>query len=316
MIQLLNFDVRTHIRSLVGSIGRLAGATCPDIAPVYSFLSSYSIKPAPGHMKAALYALHYIHSTHDYGITFTSSVTSPVHTYIHFLTPSDVEAYTDAIPPSQTNCAPLTAYSYACWGSQIGSAVRDGTLLPLFKFWSMSGGVVIRQGGPLLWTPIRQDQTALSSGEAEIRATNETSKSVVEMRHLAKSIQSSRYDILDMVAPSPLYNNNAACIQWAHNITSKKIGHMELRENRVREWVHNSILNVLHVKGCVNPADIFTKEMRDGAHFRRLRDSFMCQLSNFLHQLLIVVHHSHSNPRPAPYFVVPSAASSMTFFTK
>jgi hypothetical protein len=91
---------------------------------------------------------------------------------------------------------------------------------------------------------------------------------------------------------------------------------MELRENAVCEWIHDGILNLLHVKGCVNPADIFTKEMRDGAHFRRLRDSFMCQLSNFLHQLLLVVHHSHSNPRPAPHLVVPSAASSTTFFTQ
>ncbi len=119
-------------------------------------------------MKAALYALHYVHSTYDYGITFTSSVTSPIYSYIHFPAPSDVEAYTDAIPPSPTNCAPFTAYSDACWGSQLGSAVRDGTLLPLFKFWSMSSGVVFRQGGPLSWMAIHQDQTALSSGEAEI----------------------------------------------------------------------------------------------------------------------------------------------------
>jgi hypothetical protein len=67
-------------QSLVGSIGWLAGATRPDIAPVHSFLSSYSNKPASGHMKAALYALHYVHSTYDYRITFTSSVTSPIHT--------------------------------------------------------------------------------------------------------------------------------------------------------------------------------------------------------------------------------------------
>jgi hypothetical protein len=245
-------------------------------------------------MKAALYALHYVHSTYDYGITFTSSVTSPIHTYVHFPTPTDVEAYTDAIPPSQTNCAPLNAYSNACWGSQIGSAVRNSTLLPLFKFWSMSSGVVFRQGVPLSWTAIHQDQTALSSGEAEIRATNETSKSVMGMRHLAESVQSSGYDILDTVAPSPLYNDNAACIQWAHNMTSKKIRHMELRENVVREWVHDGILNILHVIGRINPADIFTKEMRDGAHFRWLRDSFMCRLSDFLHQSLFIVHHSHS----------------------
>jgi hypothetical protein len=187
-----------------------------------------------------------------------------------------MEACTDAIPPSQTKCAPLIAYSNACWGSQIGSAVRDGTLLPLFKFQSMSSGKVFWQGGPLSWTAIHQDQTALSSGEAEIRATNETSKLVVGMHHLAESVRSSGYDILDKVAPSPLYNDNAACIKWSHNMTSKKIPHMELRKNAVREWVHDGILNALHIKGCINPADIFTKEMRDGAHFWRLQDSFMC----------------------------------------
>jgi hypothetical protein len=113
-------------QSLVVSIGWLAGATRPNIAPVHSFLSSYSNKPAPGQMKVALYALHYVHSTYNYRITFTSSANFP--------TPTDAEAYTDAIPPSQTNGAPLTAYSNACWGSQIGSAVHGGILLPLFKF--------------------------------------------------------------------------------------------------------------------------------------------------------------------------------------
>jgi hypothetical protein len=55
-------------QSLIGSIGWLAMATRPDLAPVHSFLSSYNSKPSSGHMKAALHALHYIHSTHDFGI--------------------------------------------------------------------------------------------------------------------------------------------------------------------------------------------------------------------------------------------------------
>ena len=42
---------------------------------------------------------------------------------------------------------------------------------------------------------------------------------------------------------------------------------MELQENSVREWVKDKVLNVHHVKEQVNPADIFTKEMKDGAHF-------------------------------------------------
>ena len=160
----------------------------------------------------------------------------------------------------------------------------------------------------------QQDQTALSLGEAKICATNETSKSVVGMRHLAGSIRSSGYDILDTLAPSSLYNDNVSCIQWSHNMTSKKIWHMEMQENLVLKWVQDGVLNLLHVKGRVNPADIFTKEMRNGAHFWHLHDSFMCRLSDFLQQSLLVIHHSHSAPQPVPTQVVPLAASSRTVY--
>jgi hypothetical protein len=134
------------------------------------------------------------------------------------------------------------------------------------------------------------------------------------MRHLADGVRSSGFDILDTLTPSPLYNDNAACIPWAHNMTSKKIQHMELRENSVREWVENKTLNVLHISGRVNPADIFTKEMRDGAHFWRLRDSFVCHLSNFLQQSLLAIHHQLQSTSPAtPWQVVPSAVSLKAF---
>ena len=57
---------RTHAyQSLVGSIGWLTQITRPDLGAVHSFLSSYTKCPSPGHMKSALYALQYIHSTHD-----------------------------------------------------------------------------------------------------------------------------------------------------------------------------------------------------------------------------------------------------------
>jgi hypothetical protein len=58
---------------------------------------------------------------------------------MHFPHFSDTEAYTDALPPKPTHHHRLTTYSNACWGSQIGNAVRDGIQLLLFKFRSMSG---------------------------------------------------------------------------------------------------------------------------------------------------------------------------------
>ncbi len=131
-------------------------------------------------MKAALYALHYIHSMHDYGISFTSEDLAPMHSFIHYPPSMDAEAYQDAIPPTLFNSSTLLSYSDACWGSQIGSAVADMTLLPLFKFQSMSGGIVFKNGGPLGWLGDQQERTVLSSCEAEICATCATSKKVVD----------------------------------------------------------------------------------------------------------------------------------------
>ena len=292
-------------QSLVGSIGWLASTTRPDIAAAHSFLSSYTNKPASGHMKAALYVLHYIHSTHDYGISFTSEDTAPMHSYVHYPPSSDVEAYEDAIPPTMGSSNTISAYSDACWGSQLGSSVADGTLLPLFKFRSMNGGIVFKNGGPLGWLGERQDRTSLSSCEAEIRATNATSKKVVDFRNLTRSVSEAGYDIPDSAAPTVLYNDNEACVKWSYNMTSKAARHIELRDNSIREWVQDKTLDVKHVPGKVNPADIFTKEMRDGAHFRRLRDSFMSRLSDFLRDSILVVHHaSHQTPNT----VAPAAA--------
>jgi hypothetical protein len=131
-------------------------------------------------MKSALYALHYIHSTINFGISFTSKDMAPMHSYIHYPPSTHVKAYTDAIPPKPSTTQTITAYSNACWGSQIGRAVAEGTLLPLFKFWSMICGIFFKNSGPLGWLDKRQEHTTLSLCEAEICATNATSKKVVK----------------------------------------------------------------------------------------------------------------------------------------
>jgi hypothetical protein len=110
------------------------------------------------------------------------------------------------------------------------------------------------------------------------------SKMLLALRHLAGHIRDNDQDIPDTLEPSPVFNDNEACIHWSHNMTTQQIRHMEMCENSVRKLVQDLSLRVLHIKGKINPAEIFTKEMRNGAHFRRLRDSFMCRLSDFLQQ--------------------------------
>jgi hypothetical protein len=128
-------------QSLLGSTGWLAHSTRPDLITVHSFFASYSNKPSTGHMKAALHALHYIHSTHDYRILFTSKSVAPMHSYIHYPPSTDVEAYQDVTPPKSHDSSTLSSYSNVCWDSQIRNAVAEGTLLPFFKFHSMCGSI-------------------------------------------------------------------------------------------------------------------------------------------------------------------------------
>ena len=117
---------KKRYQSVVGSIGWLAQSTRPDLSSSHSFLSSYNNKPSKSHWNAALYVLHYIHSTIDYGFTFTSKTQLPLHTFMSFPPSSDTEAYTDAIPPTPAQHHRLSTYSDACWGSQLGNAICEG----------------------------------------------------------------------------------------------------------------------------------------------------------------------------------------------
>ncbi len=248
-------------QSVVGSFGWLAQSTCPDLTPTHSFLSAYCNKPSRGRWNAALYALHYIHSTIDYGFTFTSQARIQLHTYMSFPPASDTEAYTDAMPPRKHQHHRLTMNSDACWGSQLGNTVREGIQLLLFKFHSMSSTIVMRSGGPICWKAKRQERTSLSTCEAEIRATNMGSRLTVNTRNIIEHLSLLGYPITNATRPTVLYNDNNACVKWCHNMTTKGNRHIKNRENATREWVAYGTIAVKHVSGKSNVADIFTKEM-------------------------------------------------------
>jgi hypothetical protein len=98
-------------------------------------------------------------------------------------------------------------------------------------------------------------------------------------------------------------------------MTSKAARHIELHKNSVCEWVQDKTIAVPHVAGKINPADIFTKEMRDGTHFCCLRDSFMSWLLDFLNTTLLESHHAcqwsqHSVAPSAAWVTLASGASS------
>ena len=167
------------------------------------------------------------------------------------------------MPPAPGDVSRLTAFSDACWGGQFGNAVPDGTPLEMFKFRSLSGYVICRSGGPISWKTARQNRTSLSSCEAEIVATSECVSELEHIRHCAEDLA-----IPDVQSAIPVYNDNKACVDWSASVTIKGTKRLNLKENFVREAHHLGIASIRHIPGVINASDLFTKEIKDAAHFR------------------------------------------------
>jgi len=210
-----------------------------------------------GHLDVALYVVNYLASTKKLGIYFTSRHCSRLETFLHFPLPS----------------SNLLSMSDANWGPQDAPTSTSSFSLPLFGSRSMSA-FYIDLLGPLHRLSKRQKITAASSAEAEIYAMDECVKLLLELEQLLSFLGVKHIFMPDTTT---IYNDNKACVQWSRNATMKGLRHIKMHENHVRENVASKFVSILHVDGKHNIADIFTKEMKDVAHFVELRDSFMCQ---------------------------------------
>jgi hypothetical protein len=252
-------DLRVCYQSLVGSLNWLAHTTRPDLSTVVSLLAQHQSDPSYGHYEAALYVTQYLANTKTLGIYFTSNRRATLESFLHFPIPSQVMSMSDAN-----------------WGPQDASISSSVQELPLFVSRSMSA-YYIDLLGPLHWMSKRQKVTAASSAEAKIYATDECVKFLLELNQILEFL-----GVEDIFMPSTttIFNDNNACVQWSKAATSKGLRHIQMRENRVRENIVSKFVQVCHINGKINLADVFTKEMKDTSHFVEIRDLFMChQLS-------------------------------------
>ena len=242
-----------YMQTLVGSLNWLAISTRPDIATVTNLLAKYMSNPNTHHIEAAKRVIKYLKGTRERGITFTSHNTSTLNTFVKFPTKSTITSMCDAN-----------------WGPQDASKPKqnDKTVLDLFKTRSLSGFLLWLQG-PLHWTSKRQTITARSTAEAEIYATDECCKALLHLHQLVSGLELSNEL---MPKPNVIHNDNAACVAWSKNMTTKGLRHIQIRENAVRESVQNGFIDVIHVAGDLNLSDLFTKEDKDDKHFLKIRD--------------------------------------------
>jgi len=247
--------LRLQYQSLVGSLNWLAHTTCPDLSTVVSLLAQHQQSPSTGHLEAAKHVVKYLTGTKQLGIYFTSKRRPVLESFLHFPLNSQILSMSDAN-----------------WGPQDVSITKSHPELLLFASRSMSAFYVDLLG-PVHWVSKCQSVTAGSSAEAEIYATDECIKFLLELVQILEFL-----GVKDVFMPSvtTVYNDNMACVNWSKCTTTKGLRHIQMKENRVRESILSNFVQVKHIDGKINLADIFTKEMKDIGHFVALRDLIMC----------------------------------------
>jgi hypothetical protein len=213
--------LRLQYQSLVGSLNWLAHTTHPDLSTVVSLLAQYQSNPSPGHYEAAKYVVRYLAATRDLGIKFTSAKRSVLESFLHFPIPTTVLSMSDAN-----------------WGPQDASLSSNPKELPLFASRSMSAFYVDLLG-PLHWKSTQQKVTAASSAEAEIYATDECVKFLLE---LVQIVDFLGFREVFMPSTNIIYNDNSACVNWSKNCTTKGLRHIQMRENHIRENIMSNFI--------------------------------------------------------------------------
>ena len=247
-------EVTAIYRSYVGMLTWLAISTRPDICVAVSLLSSFQQRPSKQHIESARYVGRYLLSTQEKGINFVHANCSvTLEGYVHF--PVDPDS--------------PTAFADANWGPQDASHPSETNNKPITisSTRSICGFFVFLGGAPIQWKCFKEARNSHSSCEAEIKATDECVKAILAFRNLLGDIN------FDTSAPTTVYNDNRGAIDWAQTMSNKRMRHYNIRENCVREAIHEFFdVSLLHVPGKQNPSDLLTKEHKSDSVYIELRD--------------------------------------------
>jgi hypothetical protein len=129
---------------------------------------------------------------------------------------------------------------------------------------STSGWLYKVFGATVNWTTRKQRAIALSTTEAEFVALSTAATEGVWLQRLLNEL-GIKCDTFKM------FEDNKSCIQTTQNIGSKRLKHVDVRYNYVKELVNEGKIKVEHIRTEDQIADVLTKCL-SGNQFYKLRE--------------------------------------------
>jgi hypothetical protein len=126
---------------------------------------------------------------------------------------------------------------------------------------SISGYLIECGGGPIAWSSKQQLTVATSSCEAEYVACAHCARQTIWLRALFAELGFPQNDA------SPLLCDNRGAVACSHDPHShSRMKHIDITEHFIRDCVNRGVIDVQHIPGVENPADLLTKSLTNLTH--------------------------------------------------
>jgi hypothetical protein len=126
---------------------------------------------------------------------------------------------------------------------------------------SISGFLIKCANGPLSWSSKQQVVVALSSCEAEYIACSHCARQVIWLRSLFEELG------FPQANSTPLYCDNQGTVACTHDLQShSRMKHIDICAHFIRDVVNHRLIDVHHIAGTDNVADLLTKPLHRSIH--------------------------------------------------
>ena len=107
---------------------------------------------------------------------------------------------------------------------------------------------------PISWKSKQQQSVALFSAEAEYMSASDYAKEVIYLRSLLRHMG------FGQDAPTTVYGDNTACIEWGNNIIGgrERAKHIDIRKHFAHEAIKNGHMVLVKIATTSQLADIMT----------------------------------------------------------
>jgi hypothetical protein len=131
---------------------------------------------------------------------------------------------------------------------------------------SVSGFVIECAGAPIAWSSKQQAVVALSSCEAEYLACAHCARELVWLRTLFNELGFTQNQ------PTILFCDNKGTVSCTHDPHShSQMKHIDIRAHFIRDCVNSRFIDVHHIPGVENTADVLTKPLGKIIHSKWLK---------------------------------------------